>query len=103
MPGPSAALHCSQAQPPNRILKGTPKCWCLQLSKARTTKLVGLDGDQRHGNSSVFLDSPSGLEPCATNWEPHPDLGCQLYLHLPQQQQEEVEQLLVVPGKPNKG
>lgn len=35
--------------------------------------------------------------------EPHPDLGCQLYLHLPQQQPEEVEQLLEVSGEPDKG
>uniref|UniRef100_A0A8D2HTX4 Uncharacterized protein n=1 Tax=Urocitellus parryii TaxID=9999 RepID=A0A8D2HTX4_UROPR len=54
-----------------------------QLTKARTAELVGFDRDQRHGDNSIFLDSPSGLESCATNQEPHPDFGCQLYLHLP--------------------
>lgn len=34
---------------------------------------------------------------------PHPELGCPLYLHLPPQQQEEVEHLLQVSGEPDKG
>lgn len=44
--------------------------WCShqqrqQLAKARAAELGALDRDPRHGESSVFLDSPSGLTPCA--------------------------------------
>ncbi|XP_006171089.1 death domain-containing membrane protein NRADD [Tupaia chinensis] len=74
------------------------KCWRShkqrrQLAKARTAELGALDRDQLHGDSSVFLDLPSGLEPCTLEG-PHPELSCRLYLHLPRPQQEEVEQLL---------
>ncbi|KAM6161151.1 death domain-containing membrane protein NRADD-like isoform 1-T5 [Erethizon dorsatum] len=84
------------------------KCWRShqqrqQLVKARTAELGALSRDQRLGNSSVFLDSPSGLEPCGSSQGPHPDLGCRLYLHLPQQQQEEVARLLEISGEPDKG
>lgn len=34
---------------------------------------------------------------------PPPELGCRLYLHLPRQQQEEVERLLEVSGEPANG
>lgn len=34
---------------------------------------------------------------------PHPEIGCRLYLHLPRQQQEEVERLLEASGEPDKG
>lgn len=34
---------------------------------------------------------------------PYPELGCRLYLHLPRQQQEEVERLLELSGEPDKG
>lgn len=76
------------------------KCWRShrqrqQLAKARTVELA----DQRPG---VFMDSPSSLEPCISSQGPNPDLGCRLYLHLPQQQQEEVERLLML-GDPDKG
>ncbi|XP_019272152.1 death domain-containing membrane protein NRADD-like [Panthera pardus] len=84
------------------------KCWRShkqrqQLAKARTAELGTFDRDQRHGDSIVFLDNPSGQEPCAPSQGPHPELGCRLYLHLPQQQQEEVERLLEVSGEPDKG
>ncbi|XP_057561094.1 death domain-containing membrane protein NRADD-like isoform X1 [Hippopotamus amphibius kiboko] len=118
------------------------KCWRSrkqrqQLAKARTAELGALNRDQKHGDSSVFQDSPSDLEPCApSQGEPispicspsdlpsaaapqslsdphvplvspipglHPELGCRLYLHLPRQQQEEVEQLLEALGEPDKG
>ncbi|XP_013368841.1 PREDICTED: death domain-containing membrane protein NRADD-like [Chinchilla lanigera] len=84
------------------------KCWRShqqrqQLAKARTAELGALSRDQRLGNSSVCLDSPTGLEPCAPSQGLHPDLGCQLYLRLPRQQQEEVERLLEVSGEPDKG
>ena len=36
-----------------------------QLAKARTAELGALSRDQLHGDSSVFRDSPAGLEPCA--------------------------------------
>ncbi|XP_070247225.1 death domain-containing membrane protein NRADD-like isoform X1 [Myotis yumanensis] len=77
------------------------KCWRShqqrqQLAKARAAELGALDRDPGHGESSVFLDSPSGQGP-------HPELGRRLYLHLPQQQQEEVERLLGVSGDPDKG
>ncbi|EHA98668.1 Tumor necrosis factor receptor superfamily member 16 [Heterocephalus glaber] len=83
------------------------KCWRShkqrqQLAKARPAELGPLSRDQRHDDSSVFLDSPSGLEPCASSQGVPPDLGCRLYLHLPRQQQEEVERLLEVPGEPDK-
>ncbi|XP_004368523.2 death domain-containing membrane protein NRADD-like [Trichechus manatus latirostris] len=84
------------------------KCWRShkqrqQLAKARTAELGGLDRDQMGGDSSVFLDSPSGLEPCTPDQGPNPELGCRLYLHLPRRQQEEVERLLEAAGKPDKG
>lgn len=84
------------------------KCWRShkhrqQLAKARTAELGTFDRDQRHGDSAVFLDHPSGREPCAPSQGPHPELGCRLYLHLPQQQQEEVERLLEVSGEADKG
>lgn len=83
------------------------KCWRShrqrqQLAKARTVELGDPDRDQRHGDSSVFVDSPHCLEPCIPGQGPHPDLGCRLYLHIPQQQQEEVERLLML-GEPSKG
>ncbi|KAK2505179.1 hypothetical protein MC885_013367 [Smutsia gigantea] len=99
-----------------------------QLAKAWTAELGAL-----HRGSSVSLDSPTSLEPCAPNQGellapiyspadlalpyhpasdlrmlpsptlgPHPELGCRLYLHRPRQQ-EEVELLLEVSGKPDKG
>ncbi|XP_054585684.1 death domain-containing membrane protein NRADD-like isoform X2 [Eptesicus fuscus] len=84
------------------------KCWRShqqrrQLAKARAAELGALDRDPRHGESSVFLDSPSGLAPCAPGQGPQPELGRRLYLHLPRQQQEEVERLLGVSGDPDKG
>nr|XP_023476317.1 death domain-containing membrane protein NRADD isoform X2 [Equus caballus] len=83
------------------------KCWRShkqrqQLAKARTAELGALDRDQIHGDSGVFLDSPSSL-PCAPSQGPYPELGCRLYLHLPRQQQEEVERLLELSGEPDKG
>ncbi|KAM6169484.1 death domain-containing membrane protein NRADD-like [Rhynchocyon petersi] len=77
------------------------KCWRSrkqreQLAKARTAELGDLHRDQVLGESTVFLDSLSSQGPTA-------DLGCRLYLHLPRQQQEEVERLLEVPGEPAKG
>ncbi|XP_021063363.1 death domain-containing membrane protein NRADD [Mus pahari] len=82
------------------------KCWRShkqrqQLAKARTVELGDPDRDQRHGESNVFVDSPPGLEPCIPSQGPHPDLGCRLYLHIPQQQQEEVQRLLML-GEPAK-
>uniref|UniRef100_A0A7N5J9I3 Death domain-containing membrane protein NRADD n=1 Tax=Ailuropoda melanoleuca TaxID=9646 RepID=A0A7N5J9I3_AILME len=84
------------------------KCWRShkqrqQLAKARTAELGALDRDQRHGDSIVFLDNPSGREPCAPSQGPHPERGCRLFVHLPRQQQEEVERLLEVSGEPDKG
>ncbi|XP_025233703.1 death domain-containing membrane protein NRADD-like [Theropithecus gelada] len=84
------------------------KCWRShrqrqQLAKARTAELGGLNKDQMHGDSSVFLDSPSSLEPYASNQGPHPELGCQLYLDLPRQHQEKVERLLEVSVETDKG
>ncbi|XP_057411226.1 death domain-containing membrane protein NRADD-like isoform X1 [Balaenoptera acutorostrata] len=84
------------------------KCWCSrkqrqQLAKAQTAELGAFNRDQMHGDSSVFRDSPSSLEPCVPSQGPHPELGCRLYLHLPRQQQEEVEQLLEASGEPDKG
>ncbi|XP_059520934.1 death domain-containing membrane protein NRADD-like isoform X3 [Myotis daubentonii] len=84
------------------------KCWRShqqrqQLAKARAAELGALDRDPRHGESSVFLDAPSCLAPCAPSQGPHPELGRRLYLHLPQQQQEEVERLLGVSGDLDKG
>ncbi|KAL6042750.1 hypothetical protein STEG23_022367 [Scotinomys teguina] len=83
------------------------KCWRShkqrqQLAKARTVELGDPDRDQRHGDSSVFVDSPHCLEPCIPSQGPQPDLGCRLYLHIPQQQQQEVERLLML-GEPAKG
>ncbi|XP_047551408.1 death domain-containing membrane protein NRADD-like isoform X1 [Lutra lutra] len=80
------------------------KCWRShkqrqQLAKARTAELGALDRDQRHGDSVVFLDNPQ----LPGSQGPHPELGCRLYLHLPRQQQEEVERLLEVSGEPDKG
>ncbi|XP_036724325.1 death domain-containing membrane protein NRADD-like isoform X6 [Balaenoptera musculus] len=119
-----------------------PHSWCSrkqrqQLAKARTAELGAFNRDQMHGDSSVFQDSPSSLEPCVPSQGeplspncspsdlpssappqslpnphvslmspipgPHPELGCRLYLHLPRQQQEEVEQLLEASGEPDKG
>lgn len=84
------------------------KCWRShkqrqQLAKARTAELGPLSRDQRHGDGSDFLDSPSGLEPCASSQGPQPDLDCRFYLHLPRQQQEEVERLLEASDEPDKG
>ncbi|XP_022429027.1 LOW QUALITY PROTEIN: death domain-containing membrane protein NRADD-like [Delphinapterus leucas] len=84
------------------------KCWCSrkqrqQLAKARTAELGAFNRDQMLGESSVFWDSPSSLEPCVPSQGLHPELGCRLYLHLPRQQQEEVEQLLEASGEPDKG
>ncbi|XP_023556440.1 death domain-containing membrane protein NRADD [Octodon degus] len=84
------------------------KCWRShqqrqQLAKARTAELGALSKDQRLGRSSIFLDSPSRLESCTSSQGLHPDLGCRLYLHLPRQQQKEVEQLLEVSSEPEKG
>ncbi|XP_007949944.1 death domain-containing membrane protein NRADD-like [Orycteropus afer afer] len=84
------------------------KCWRShkqrqQLAKARTAELGALDRDQVREDSSIFLDSPSGLEPCILSHGSNPELGCRLYLHLPRQQQEEVERLLEVQGEPDKG
>ncbi|XP_059878338.1 death domain-containing membrane protein NRADD-like isoform X4 [Delphinus delphis] len=78
------------------------KCWCShkqrqQLAKTRTAELGAFNRDQMLGESSVFWDSPSSLEPCVPSQGLHPELGCRLYLHLPWQQQEEVEQLLELP------
>ncbi|KAL1781435.1 death domain-containing membrane protein NRADD-like [Sigmodon hispidus] len=83
------------------------KCWRShkqrqQLAKARTVELGDPDRDQRHGDSSVFVDSPHCLEPCIPSQGLHSDLGCRLYLHIPKEQQEEVEQLLML-GEPGKG
>lgn len=84
------------------------KCWRShkqrqQLAKARTTELGALDRNQMHVDSSVFPDSSSGLESCVPNQGLHPEIGCRLYLHLPRQQQEEVERLLEASGEPDKG
>ncbi|XP_006868901.1 PREDICTED: death domain-containing membrane protein NRADD-like [Chrysochloris asiatica] len=84
------------------------KCWRShkqrqQLAKARTAELGSLDRDQVHGNSSIFLDSPNHQELGATGQGPNPEVGGRLYLHLPRQQQEEVERLLEVQGEPDKG
>ncbi|XP_066900552.1 death domain-containing membrane protein NRADD-like isoform X1 [Kogia breviceps] len=84
------------------------KCSCSckqrqQLAKAQTAELGAFNRDQMHGESSVFRDSPSSLEPCVPSQGPHPELGCWLYLHLPRQQQEEVEQLLEASGEPDAG
>lgn len=84
------------------------KCWRShkqrqQLAKARTAELGGLKRDHMPGDSSVFQDSPSGLEPCVPSQGPHPELGCRLYLHIPPQQRQEVEQLLEASGEPDKG
>ncbi|XP_049719054.1 death domain-containing membrane protein NRADD-like [Elephas maximus indicus] len=84
------------------------KCWRShkqrqQLAKARTAELGGLDRVQMCGDSSVFLDPPKGLEPCTPSQGPNPELGSRLYLHLPRQQQEEVERLLEAAGEPDKG
>ncbi|XP_036886420.1 death domain-containing membrane protein NRADD-like isoform X3 [Sturnira hondurensis] len=84
------------------------KCWRShkqrqELAKARTAELGALDRDQMHGDSSVLRDSSSGRESCVPSQGPHPELGCRLYLHLPRQQQEEVERLLGGSGEPDKG
>ncbi|KAB0377911.1 hypothetical protein FD755_009489 [Muntiacus reevesi] len=84
------------------------KCWRShkqrqQLAKARTAELGALSRDQLHGDSSVFRDSPASLEPCAPSQGPPPEPGCRLYLHLPRQQQEEVERLLEVSGELDDG
>ncbi|XP_011373621.1 death domain-containing membrane protein NRADD-like [Pteropus vampyrus] len=84
------------------------KCWRShkqrqQLAKARTTELGALDRNQMHVDSSVFPDSSSGLESCVPDKGLHPEIGCRLYLHLPRQQQEEVERLLEASGEPDKG
>ncbi|XP_045055800.1 death domain-containing membrane protein NRADD isoform X2 [Desmodus rotundus] len=83
------------------------KCWRShkqrqELAKARTAELGALNRDQMHGDSSVLRDSSSGRESSVPSQGPHPELGCRLYLHLPQQQQEEVEQLLGGSGEPDK-
>ncbi|XP_021085697.1 death domain-containing membrane protein NRADD isoform X2 [Mesocricetus auratus] len=82
------------------------KCWRSrkqrqQLAKARTVEVGDPDRDQRHGDSGVFMGAHS-LEPCIPGQGPHPDPGCRLYLHIPQQQQQEVERLLML-GEPAKG
>jgi hypothetical protein len=38
-----------------------------QLAKVRTAELGGFDRDQRHGDGSVSLDCPTGLEPGASS------------------------------------
>uniref|UniRef100_A0A8C0KQZ6 Death domain-containing membrane protein NRADD-like n=1 Tax=Canis lupus dingo TaxID=286419 RepID=A0A8C0KQZ6_CANLU len=107
VPGITASQqsHASQLQPQRR--HGT-RGWRShkqrqQLAKARTAELGDLDRDQRHGDSIVFLDNPSGREPCAPSQGSHPELGCRLYLHLPRPQQEEVERLLEASGEADKG
>ncbi|XP_049633647.1 death domain-containing membrane protein NRADD-like [Suncus etruscus] len=80
------------------------KCWRShthkqKLDKARTAEL----GSQMHGDSNIFLDTPSSLDPCTPSQGQHPELGCRLYLHLPRQQQEEVERLLEMSEEPDKG
>ncbi|XP_032503781.1 death domain-containing membrane protein NRADD-like isoform X1 [Phocoena sinus] len=92
----------------SRLATGEIGGWCSrkqrqQLAKARTAELGAFNRDQMPGESSVFWDSPSSLEPCVPSQGLHPELGCRLYLHLPRQQQEEVEQLLEVSGEPDKG
>ncbi|XP_058933108.2 death domain-containing membrane protein NRADD-like isoform X2 [Kogia breviceps] len=87
-PAPHSSCSCKQRQ---------------QLAKAQTAELGAFNRDQMHGESSVFRDSPSSLEPCVPSQGPHPELGCWLYLHLPRQQQEEVEQLLEASGEPDAG
>lgn len=47
-----------------------------QLAKARTVELGDPDRDQRHGDSSVFVDSPHGLEPCIPSQGEHVSLAC---------------------------
>ncbi|XP_036986036.2 death domain-containing membrane protein NRADD-like isoform X1 [Artibeus jamaicensis] len=84
------------------------KCWRShkqrqELAKARTAELGALDRDQMLGDSSVLRDSSSGRESCVPSQGPHPELGCRLYLHLPRQQQEEVERLLGGSEEPDKG
>ncbi|XP_053525063.1 uncharacterized protein LOC119037842 isoform X2 [Artibeus jamaicensis] len=57
------------------------------------------------GFQVVFPEGPrlaSSLRPPARQG-PHPELGCRLYLHLPRQQQEEVERLLGGSEEPDKG
>lgn len=83
------------------------KCWRShkqrqELAKARTAELGALDRDQMHGDSGVLRDSSSGRECCGPSQGPHPELGCRLYLHLPRQQQEEVERLLGGSGEADK-
>lgn len=80
------------------------KCWRShkhkqKLAKARTAEM----GSQMHGESSIFLDAPINLDPCAPSQGQHPELGCRLYLHLPRQQQEEVERLLEVSEEADTG
>nr|XP_055238187.1 death domain-containing membrane protein NRADD-like isoform X2 [Gorilla gorilla gorilla] len=63
--------HCG----PRSLAYVAFKCWRShkqrqQLAKARTAELGGLNKDQMHGDSSVFLDSPSSLEPCAPSQAP---------------------------------
>ncbi|EGV92158.1 death domain-containing membrane protein NRADD isoform X2 [Cricetulus griseus] len=83
------------------------KCWRShkqrqQLAKARTVELGDPDRDHRHGDSSIFVDSPHCLEPCIPSQGPNPDPGCRLYLRISQQQQQEVERLLML-GEPANG
>uniref|UniRef100_A0A8C9GJM3 Death domain-containing protein n=1 Tax=Piliocolobus tephrosceles TaxID=591936 RepID=A0A8C9GJM3_9PRIM len=73
------------------------KCWRSHKQRQQLAK------DQMHRDSSIFLDSPSSLEPYASNQGPHPELGCQLYLNLPGQHQEKVERLLEVSVETDKG
>ncbi|XP_037681959.1 death domain-containing membrane protein NRADD-like [Choloepus didactylus] len=78
------------------------KCWCShkqgqQLAKAQTAELGGLNRDQMHRDSTIFLDSPGGLQASTPARGPYSELEC------PQQQQEEVEWLLEVSGKLDKG
>lgn len=42
-----------------------------QLAKARTVELGDPDRDHRHGDSSIFVDSPHCLEPCIPSQGEH--------------------------------
>lgn len=139
---PSSSLSVSEKVEVGWQVLPAPHSWRShkqrqQLAKARTAELGGLKRDHMPGDSSVFQDSPSGLEPCVPSQGeslpsvckigslpcsatpqspsdlhvplmspipgPHPELGCRLYLHIPPQQRQEVEQLLEASGEPDKG
>ncbi|KAF5921687.1 hypothetical protein HPG69_012858 [Diceros bicornis minor] len=104
---PASSLSVSMKVGAGWQVPSDPHSWCSpkqrqQVAKARTGELGALNRDQIHGDSSVFLDSLSSL-PCAPSQGPHPELGCRLYIHLPRQQQEEVERLLEVSDETDKG